>query len=53
MENGIYIRRIEKCNIETVIKEKVVVGEGTEKSPVKIMYNYWTLDGKFICQKSY
>lgn len=46
------VRKIEKCCIESVIKEKILVGDGTEKSPIKIMYNYWTLDGKFICQKN-
>ncbi|WP_158562007.1 hypothetical protein [Thomasclavelia ramosa] len=42
--------RIDECRLEQVILLVYIVGEGTEKSPIKMINEYRTLDGKTIAK---
>nr|DAE55080.1 MAG TPA: hypothetical protein [Caudoviricetes sp.] len=50
---NLFVRKINSCFIEEIIKEEVILGDGTEKNPVRKMYNYWTKEGRFICQNEF
>ena len=41
---------IEKAQLVEVIKIELGKGEGTEKSPFRVVVQYWTLDGKLITE---
>ncbi len=42
--------KIEKIKIQKVICVKCTKGDGTEKNPTRFVYQYWTLDGKFLVE---
>jgi len=41
-------KKIKNVNIVKVIRITKLVGEGTERNPNKIVFEYWTTDGKKI-----
>lgn len=37
-------------SIEKVIVVNLTVGQGTKDSPLRGIKQYWTIDGKFLCE---
>lgn len=41
-------KRLERVEVTNVIVTKLLRGEGDEKDPVRFVYQYWSMDGKFL-----
>lgn len=50
MEN-ISLRGCKSAKIEQVIITIALKGSGTEDDPYREVAQYWTLDGKLLCEK--
>lgn len=50
MEN-ISLRGCKSAKIEQVIVTIALKGSGTEDDPYREVAQYWTLDGKLLCEK--
>ncbi len=42
------LRGVNKAKIVPVIKVEAVIGDGTEKDPVRIVIQYWDLKGQLL-----
>lgn len=40
--------KIKEVKIKQIIETQILVGEGTEKDPVRIVTQYWDLDGNLL-----
>lgn len=43
-------RGCDSAKIEQVIVTKALKGSGTENDPMREVVQYWTLDGKLLCE---
>lgn len=41
-------RRLDQVEIAKVILITMLRGEGTEKDPVRYVYQYWDMEGRFL-----
>lgn len=41
-------KRLERVEVTNVIVTKLLRGEGNEKDPVRYVYQYWDMNGKFL-----
>lgn len=44
-------RGVDNAKIIEVIRVVSTIGTGTEKDPVRLIFQYWTLDGKLLTSK--
>ena len=42
------MRGTDAAKVITVIRTTSLIGEGTEKAPVRFLYQYWDLKGKLL-----
>ncbi len=48
-----YPKGVEELKIIKVIVTKSIVGDGTEKNPVRILHQYWDFKGRLLTYKDY
>ena len=46
--NQVRPRGTDKAEVMQVIKTKSLIGIGTEKDPVRFIYQYWDFEGKLL-----
>ena len=52
MEETVFSARgCDSAKIEQVIVTRALKGSGTENDPIREVVQYWTLDGKLLCEK--
>lgn len=45
-----YPRGIDEAKVINVIVTKSSIGDGTEKSPVRVLYQYWDFNGNLLAK---
>lgn len=50
MENVVYPRDCDSARVMQVIETKSARGAGTDEQPVRIVTQYWSLEGKFLAE---
>ena len=53
MTDNIKPRGCDNARVEQVIVTRALKGAGTEDDPCREVIQYWTLDGKLLCEKDY
>ncbi len=42
--------KIDEIKLKKIICVKCIKGDGTKKNPTRFVYQYWTLNGKFLVE---
>lgn len=50
MENKVVARGTDKARVLNVIQTISIKGDGTEKDPVRYIYQYWDFDGNLLAE---